>query len=310
VARFNVRRLRRRIVLRLAQGLLWLLRPAGFRRIKPLGMALGSLQFRLDRKQRQCCAEGMARVLQRQPDDPVITTTLHRAYRVSTAAALEILALHGHPLEDSELLSMVKVHRLDRLKTELAADRPVILLCAHMGNGALMQLWLARSGLPVSVVYRESHKMPRGMFDRLFSRYGVEGIAVEHGARAYRDMLRALRKGRVLCIIMDQGTKRPGGIPVTFMGKAMDMPAGPAQLARHTGAVILPVETLGAEPVWEFMLGEPLALGGNSSLEEDVGTLTRVMEQQILAHPELWSWHQRRWRRLPYAPPAPDAQGD
>jgi len=27
----------------------------------------------------------------------------------------------------------------------------------------------------------------------------------------------------------------------------------------------------------------------------------RHAEQQILAHPDLWSWHQRRWRKFPLA---------
>jgi lauroyl/myristoyl acyltransferase len=27
----------------------------------------------------------------------------------------------------------------------------------------------------------------------------------------------------------------------------------------------------------------------------------RHVEQQIMAHPELWSWHQRRWRNFALA---------
>lgn len=307
---FNVRRWRRRATLRLVQTLLWFTHLASFKRIKPLGMTLGSLQFHLDRRQRRQCADDLAKLLQRQPDDPRVAATLRSAYRVSNAAALEILALHHRPLDDSELLGMVKVDNLERLRAQLAAGKPVVLLCTHMGNGFLLQLWLARSGLPVSVVYRESRKMPKGMFDRIFSRYGVEGIAADRGARAYRDMLRALRNGRILCIIMDQGTKRPGGVPVTFLGKAMAMPAGPAQLVRQAGAVILPVQTLGAEPVWAFALGEPVELETDRPMEESVRVLTRIMEQQILKRPELWSWHQRRWRNLPFAAAVTDVQTD
>ena len=32
--------------------------------------------------------------------------------------------------------------------------------------------------------------------------------------------------------------------------------------------------------------------------------LLKHVEGQILAHPELWSWHHRRWRKFPVAPDA------
>jgi lauroyl/myristoyl acyltransferase len=32
-----------------------------------------------------------------------------------------------------------------------------------------------------------------------------------------------------------------------------------------------------------------------------MAALLRVTEQDILRHPQLWSWHHRRWRRFPLA---------
>jgi lauroyl/myristoyl acyltransferase len=35
----------------------------------------------------------------------------------------------------------------------------------------------------------------------------------------------------------------------------------------------------------------------------------QITEQQVRQHPQLWSWHHRRWRKLPLAttPPAASA---
>ncbi len=270
-----------------------------------VGHRVGDLQYLLGGAERRRCAQDLASVLDREPGDRQVSNILRRAYRTGTAAALEILALADHPLEAAQLDRHCHVEQEQRLRAELDAGRPVIVLTQHMGNTMIMEAWLASRGYPLSVVYRESNKFPPGFFQRLLSLHGIEGIAANDGARAYRQMLRALRGGRVLCIIMDQGTKFPGGVPVRFLGKDMDMPAGPVQLARQAGASVLPVITLGDEPRWTFRVEPPVDLDPLAPVEDAVRHLTRVMESQVLARPQLWTWHHRRWRRYPLATDEP-----
>ncbi len=88
-------------------------------------------------------------------------------------------------------------------------------------------------------------------------------------------MLAALKQGRIVFLMLDQGVKQAkDGQVQRFLGKDMPMPAGPAQLARAARAPVLPVATLAATPRWRFALQPPLALG-QDSLEADVATLVR-----------------------------------
>jgi KDO2-lipid IV(A) lauroyltransferase len=90
----------------------------------------------------------------------------------------------------------------------------------------------------------------------------------------------------------------------------MPMPAGPAQLARHADAPVLPVATVAVEPVWRFEIRSPIPRQADASLETDVEGLLRASEQMILSNPQWWSWHHRRWRRFPLAAdPARAADG-
>jgi KDO2-lipid IV(A) lauroyltransferase len=114
-------------------------------------------------------------------------------------------------------------------------------------------------------------------------------------------MLAALKQGRIVFIMMDQGVRAPkDGLRVRFLGKDAALPAGPAQLARAARAPLLPVVTTAARPLWRFAIRPPVALG-QGTVESDVETLARLTERQILDHPQLWSWHHRRWRKLPAA---------
>jgi KDO2-lipid IV(A) lauroyltransferase len=142
--------------------------------------------------------------------------------------------------------------------------------------------------------------MPVEFFHEGLPRYGVQGILANDGFKAYAKMLDALRHDRIVFAMIDQGVKQAeAGVPMRFLGKDMPMPGGVVQLARHSRAPILPVCTLAADPAWHFCIEPPLSLHPGGTLEEDTAAVLRITERQILAHPELWSWHQRRWKYYP-----------
>ena len=102
------------------------------------------------------------------------------------------------------------------------------MLAAHMGNCALLATHLAFSGLPVSVVYRRARMMSAGFFERGLPLYGIEGISANAGIQAYGRMLDALRRGRILFVMMDQGTKAAqDGIICAFSARTCPSPLGP-----------------------------------------------------------------------------------
>jgi lauroyl/myristoyl acyltransferase len=49
-------------------------------------------------------------------------------------------------------------------------------------------------------------------------------------------------------------------------------------------------------------VGARRVLPPGGSVEDDTMEILRHQEARILAHPELWSWHQRHWREFPLAP--------
>jgi KDO2-lipid IV(A) lauroyltransferase len=280
-----------------------LVRATGFARARRLGQLIGDLQFCLAWRDRQRQARDMALVLGQLPDDPSVRALLREAYRVNTAAVLEVLAMFDRHQDERMLASQCEIEGLRQLQAALAGGRGAILLGAHMGNEALLVVRLACSGWPVSVVYRQSRMMSAGFFDRGLALYGIEGILANEGFRAYVRMVDALRRGRIVFLTMDQGTKFvQDGIVMRFLGKEMPMPAGPAQLARLSGAPVLPVVTTASDPVWRFAIDAPVPRTAGATLASDVEELARVTERQVLQYPHLWSWHHRRWCKYPFTP--------
>lgn len=295
-----LRRWRRRALFLGSQRLL---RFVGFRHARRVGSCLGELQFWFDWQQSQRLQREVTQVLGHMVGDRSVRSMLREAYRVNNGALLEIMAMFDQRQPDNEIAARCQLDGLEHLRAAMTEGRGAIVLANHMGNASLAMVQLAQAGWPVSLLYRKARMMSDGFFQSGLEQYGIQAILANGGIRAYGQMLSALKQGRVLFLMMDQGLRKSdNGVMQRFLGKDVPMPAGPAQLARVSRAPVLPMVALGASPVWHFAI-EPRLQLGQGSLEADVDLLTHLTEQQILQRPHLWSWHHRRWSQLPMPVP-------
>jgi lauroyl/myristoyl acyltransferase len=266
----------------------------GWRSLRPIGKFLGTLHFAVNRSARRQLSADMAAALGVTPAQAA--RALLSAYRVNDRALFEIVALPCPWLRVEPLIDACEIVGLASLQQHVATRQGAMLVGMHMGNGILMAGALAARGLPVAVVYRESGKIPAGYLGLVMVRIGVEPLRVTHdsGVAEVRAILRALRAGRLVFVLMDQAAKHDG-IPVDFLGKRLKMSGGIVRLAVGSGVPIIPVLLREAEPRWRFSV-EP-AMCASGDVEQDVRAVARLMEAHIQAHPGYWSWHHRRWRR-------------
>ena len=120
-------------------------------------------------------------------------------------------------------------------------------------------------------------------------------------------MMRALRRNRIVFVMIDQGVKHAkDGMPMRFLGKDMPMPMGPAQLARttrRTGPAIDHPRRRSDPGISRS--GRQCSAQRTQSWKTMCELLVRTTERQVLERPQLWSWHQRRWRKFRLAAPLP-----
>jgi KDO2-lipid IV(A) lauroyltransferase len=297
--RITFGRLRRRALFLVMR---WVLRRGGFDSARWWGAFLANVQYCCAGKTRRRCLEGVAAVLGRPRTDPQVTRTVRSGYRVNTIAVLEVLAMVDRKLDARRVRERCRVDGILNLEAA-RAGRGAILLATHSGNTLLLAAQLAEQGWPMTIVYRQSRMMSLPFFVNGLAHYGFDGVASNEGFRAYAHMLDALRHDRVVFVMMDQGVLlAETGVRVRFLGKDMPMPGGVVQLARQSRAPILPIAALAADPRWHFAIEPRLVLAPGGTIAEDTATVLKHVEGQILAHPELWSWQQRRWRNFPLPP--------
>jgi KDO2-lipid IV(A) lauroyltransferase len=275
-----------------------------FRHLHRLARIIGSIQYRFGGRTRRRCQHDLARLQQRSPDDPLVAQQLRQSYINYAKATLQVTAMCLRKLDLDMLRAACRIDGLEQVERALAAGKGAILLATHAGNNLIVAAVLASRGFPILVVYRQAVMQSPQFFAEGLPRYGLEAMSANDGAKAYLKMRRAIRENRIVYVFIDQGVKVPAdGIVMRFLGKDMPMPPGPAQLARVSGAPVFPLATVAADPVWHFEI-EPAVTFANtneSTVEDDLEVLVKLTERQLLAHPELWSWPHRRWRKYPLA---------
>lgn len=208
---------------------------------------------------------------------------------------------------------------LVELRRLLAARRGLIVLSAHLGFWDLLACAAARAGLPVNVVTRQ---LSAGALNRWWmDRRAASGVRLWPARGSALALAQCLRRGELVAMVLDQ--HQPGGAVVPFFGRPAATARGLAQLARLSGAPVLPAFMVQREGGPGVELGPVLRFDGAPASAErgDSGSrcqptrlelrqaedrftavLTALIEQQVRRFPEQWFWVHRRWK-VPSAPP-------
>ncbi len=182
----------------------------------------------------------------------------------------------------------------------LAAGRGVVLALPHLANWDLAGAWVTTElNTPFTTV--AERLKPETLYDRFVAyREGLGMEVLPHsGGSAFGTLARRLRDGGLVCLVADRDLSA-SGVEVSFFGEAARMPAGPALLAQHTGALLLPVTLWYDEtPVMKGRVHPPVEVPESGTRAEKTSVMTQALADAfasgIADHPEDWHMLQRLW---------------
>jgi phosphatidylinositol dimannoside acyltransferase len=148
---------------------------------------------------------------------------------------LEVFALPGW--SPAKIVARVTTTGEGGLRRAMADGGAVVAL-PHSGNWDLAGAWACVTGMPLTTVVEE---LAGPEFDR-FRRFreGLGMQVVSHRDRtALPQLMTAVRDRRLVCLVADRDLLG-NGLPVSWNNHPVTMPAGPAVVARRTGAALFP----------------------------------------------------------------------
>ncbi|HEV2912638.1 MAG TPA: lysophospholipid acyltransferase family protein [Pyrinomonadaceae bacterium] len=201
------------------------------------------------------------------------------------------------------LRNIIECEGIENLEAARAAGRGVILFTGHLGAWELSSFALSAFGYPMSFLARRiDNPKVEGLIERTRTRFGNRSIDKRSAARP---MLRTLRAGGIVGILVDLNTHPHEAIFVDFFGIPASTTSGLATLALRTGSAVLPVFIPWDEKRRRFVLrvDPPLEIERTGDEAMDVRRLTAlftsVIESYVRRFPDQWLWIHRRWNTRP-----------
>jgi KDO2-lipid IV(A) lauroyltransferase len=124
----------------------------------------------------------------------------------------------------------------------------------------------------------------------------MEVLAHSGGVSRFGVLARRLRAGGLVCLLCERDLTGTG-VEVDFFGEPARMMGGPAALALHTGAALMPVTLWYSGQCWCAHIHPEIAVPGDGDRGEQVTVMTqqlaRVFQEAIARHPEDWHMLQK-----------------
>ncbi|MBI1238880.1 MAG: hypothetical protein GC199_06005 [Alphaproteobacteria bacterium] len=180
----------------------------------------------------------------------------------------------------------------------VARGKGAIIFSGHFANWELMPMAALSRGIDGGTIYRAiNNPYVDEWIVRQRKTYTFPD-QIAKGAHGVRRLMRHLRNGRSLFMLVDQ--KMNDGIAVPFFGHAAMTPAAPALLAMRFSSALVPV-WIRREPGPRFTVRAypEIEVAQTGDVAADMATtLTRInafFEARIREAPENWLWLHRRW---------------
>lgn len=212
-------------------------------------------------------------------------------------------------ISNEELIEKISCTDLSILKKALNKGKGAIIISGHFGLWELVPPWLSQQGLDVTVVVRRQNnpEVDKWM-EQMRQRHGAHTTDSGFGIR---EILKSLRKGHILALMVDQDNGKQGMF-VKFFKQWASAPTGPAAIAQKTGAPIVPLALFPDyngrhrlkiwEPVYPQNFSKDLA-----GQQQMTAAYSQILEDIVRSRPEQWFWLHRRWKTQPGDAPDNDS---
>ena len=181
------------------------------------------------------------------------------------------------------------------LRDAHARGRGAILISGHFGQWEAIRHALRAEGMEIGAVYRRNNNPD---YEKLFLA-GIEKGGhpiIAKGDKAHlRTMLKHLRKGGIVALLVDQHANS-GAAWLTFMGQPAATSLSAAEMALRYGIPLIPVFGIRNDTGVEVVIENPLRL---ASAAEMMQAFNHRLEHHVRAHPDQWYWYHTRWREAP-----------
>ena len=260
-----------------------------------LSVPISDIFYALWGSKRATARRNHARILGRPVDDPLVQHMAHRTFRHFGRYIVELLSVQGWSLDT--MRERIEIEGDEHFDEAIAYGRGIIFTGAHMGSLEVASTLVLLKGFKITSV---AERLPKMLMDWLIACRAEMGVELLPAVGSGMALVRRLRRGEMVALVVDLGITNGDGLNVRFFGHETMFPMDPARLARLSGAPIV-FGWAARKPGGRYVahVSAPILSNRDLDPEEDAQQIThRIVgefEQAVRRYPEQWYVFREMW---------------
>ena len=237
-----------------------------------------------------------ATILGTTPDDPAVARLARRCFRQFALYIAEMIDVHGWDTET--VLERLEIEGEEHFDEAESHGKGIIFVSGHMGSAEIAASIVRLRGYKVTSVFEDVY--PGFVMDYLRAARRRLGVELLPSSRSGMTLVRKLRQKQMVALVVDAGVSGGDGIAVNFFGRETVFPAGPARLARLSGApIVFGVAVRKPRGRFRAYIEPPLLSDRKLKPDEDARRLTQqiaaTLERYVRRYPDQWYVFRDMW---------------
>jgi KDO2-lipid IV(A) lauroyltransferase len=193
-------------------------------------------------------------------------------------------------ISKEELFKKIEFENLETVKNELQKG-PVIFTGAHFGNWEIAVLAIGAFITPISAVVREiDNPKLNERIKKIREKFNVK-IYGKKGA--LKNLMKDLKSGRSIGILVDQNTAKEEGTDTEFFGKKVLQTPSAALLSKKLKVPVAMGFAEKKDDKWVISFKDVFVC---EDIQSCVDRQSKIIEEEVKKYPELWYWFHRRFK--------------
>lgn len=258
---------------------------------------LGDAVYAIIAKPDSIYFQNLRRILGVSASPDLVRTTARRGYQNLLKNYFDLFRAHGINKEKLKK-QLAGVEGFEHLEGAMKQGKGVIAGSGHFGAWDMV-IHLTGIYLDTKVLVPQEHLKPEKMFQLVMSMRREQGIDVVAVENSPREILRALKAGRIVGLAYDRDITESGQI-VNFFGAPARLPDGAVQLAlKYNCPVVIGFAVREPDNRARVMIEPPLRFERSGDAARDlrsgVEKIAAIMEKFYRAYPDQWLMFQKIW---------------
>ena len=181
---------------------------------------------------------------------------------------------------------------LNEIKTN---NERVIFVSGHFDNFELMAMYLEKSKINLSAIYRPLNNFFLNRIMEYLRKKYICKNQIKKGRSSIRELIKLFNNGTSIALMIDQRVSE--GIKSKFFKKEAYTTTIPAQFVKKFNCRVVPIYIDRLDNFkFKLKIFEPIKFSQNDSVDKITEELNLWLEKRILENPSKWIWTHDRWK--------------